>query len=111
MNVDLEKEVCYFVGGIGSKAGEAIAGGCTKEWLAAQNGDPSGLFGTDGGCLYLNPYIQIGTNSRITGAIDVTISETASIGVLLFLVKMVTWTPRVQWRSSFFRNGGTYDSG
>lgn len=68
MQADYEKEICFFVGGNGNKTGVEIAGGCTKEWLAAQNGDPSALFGTDGGCVYANPAIQIGTNRRITGA-------------------------------------------
>ena len=68
MDVSYEKDICFFVGGSGNKSGVARAGGCTKEWLAAKNGDPSGLFGADGACVYSNPSIQIGTNSRITGA-------------------------------------------
>lgn len=69
MQADYEKELCFFVGGSGSKAGVERAGGCTKAWLAAQNGDPSALFGSDGGCLYVNAAIQIGVNRRITGAV------------------------------------------
>jgi hypothetical protein len=34
MDVTYQKDVCFFVGGTGSKAGVSIAGGCTKEWLA-----------------------------------------------------------------------------
>ncbi len=67
MQADSEKELCFFVGGNGNKIGTAIAGGCTKAWLGAQNGDPSALFGPDGGCIYSSPAIQIGTNSRIAG--------------------------------------------
>jgi hypothetical protein len=68
MDVTYQKDVCFFVGGVGAKIGSSIAGGCTKAWLAAQGGDPSGLFGADGACVYSNASIQIGTNSRITGA-------------------------------------------
>ena len=68
MDVSYEKDICFFVGGIGAKTGVSWAGGCTKAWLAAQNGDPSALFSADGRCVYSNPSIQIGTNSRITGA-------------------------------------------
>lgn len=68
MRADYEKEICYFVGGNGNKTGVPVAGGCTVAWLAAQNGDPSALFGADGGCLYSNTSIEIGMDSRITGA-------------------------------------------
>ena len=68
MDVSYEKDICFFVGGSGNKNGVTRAGGCTKAWLGAQNGDPSGLFGADGACVYSNPSIQIGTNGRITGA-------------------------------------------
>jgi hypothetical protein len=67
MDVTYQKDVCFFVGGCGNKTGVARAGGCTKDWLASKNGDPSALFGADGACVYSNPSIQIGTNSRITG--------------------------------------------
>ncbi|OQY04948.1 MAG: hypothetical protein B6I25_06345 [Planctomycetales bacterium 4572_13] len=68
MDVTYQKDVCFFVGGIGAKTGVSRAGGCTKAWLAAKNGDPSGLFGADGACVYSNASIQIGSDSRITGA-------------------------------------------
>ena len=67
MDVTYQKDVCFFVGGVGAKTGVPRAGGCTKAWLASKNGDPSGLFGTDGACVYSNPSIQIGSDSRITG--------------------------------------------
>ena len=67
MDITYQEDVCFFVGGIGAKTGVSRAGGCTKAWLASKNGDPSALFGADGACVYSNPSIQIGTNSRITG--------------------------------------------
>ena len=63
MDVTYEQDVCFFVGGIGAKTGVPRAGGCTKAWLAAKNGDPSGLFGADSACVYSNPSIQIGMDS------------------------------------------------
>ena len=44
----LESEICYFVGGSGTKAGVSLAGGCTKDWLIAKGGDPSSLFAANG---------------------------------------------------------------
>lgn len=67
MDVTYEQDVCFFVGGNGNKTGVPRAGGCTKAWLASRNGDPSGLFGADGACVYSNASIQIGSDSRITG--------------------------------------------
>ena len=40
MDVTYQKDVCFFVGGVGAKTGVPRAGGCTKAWLAAQ-GVPS----------------------------------------------------------------------
>lgn len=53
-NAFIETEVCMFVGGIGTKAGVSNAGGCTKDWLLAKNGDPSSLFGADGAPLFVD---------------------------------------------------------
>jgi len=46
------KETCFFVGGSGTKAGAAIAGGCTRTWLESKGMNPASLFGTNGGCKY-----------------------------------------------------------
>lgn len=62
-----EKEVCVFVGGNGTRAGTALAGGCTKEWLIAHQCDPSSLFGQNGGCVYEGKNLSMDETGLIVG--------------------------------------------
>lgn len=69
MEAFAEKEVCMFVGGSGTKAGVAQAGGCTKEWLLSKECDTSSLFGPDGGCVYQANGLSMDGTGLITGSV------------------------------------------
>lgn len=68
MEAFVEKEVCVFVGGTGTKAGVVQAGGCTKEWLLSKGCDPSSLFGPDGGCVYQGMDLYMDGDGVVAGA-------------------------------------------
>jgi hypothetical protein len=70
-NVFATKEACVFVGGNGTKAGTAKAGGCTRAWLESKGMNPSTLFGTNGSCIFQDTSgdLVIGTNGVVNGSV------------------------------------------
>jgi hypothetical protein len=62
------KETCFFVGGNGTKAGAAIAGGCTRAWLESKGMNPASLFGENGGCKYTAVDLEISEDGIIIGS-------------------------------------------
>jgi len=63
------KEACVFVGGNGTKAGVAMAGGCTRAWLESKGMNPSSLFGSNGSCKYQASDLEISMSGVINGSV------------------------------------------
>ena len=75
---------CVFVGGSGTKAGVAFAGGCTKAWLDAHAGNPSLLFGANGSNLAIvSGQINSGVISAANGGTDL-VAAGAEVGMVIY---------------------------
>ncbi|MBM4104639.1 MAG: hypothetical protein FJ263_11460, partial [Planctomycetes bacterium] len=63
------KEACVFVGGSGTKAGTAMAGGCTRAWLESKGMNPASLFGPNGSCICQADDLEISMSGVINGSV------------------------------------------
>jgi hypothetical protein len=64
-----QKEACVFVGGNGTKAGTAMAGGCTRAWLESKGMNPATLFGPNGSCKCQADDLEISMSGVINGSV------------------------------------------